>query len=359
MAQSDTPAGVPRPLITAAAISWRSPVVAAAVLAVVYALVQLRLVVLPVVVALFVTTLLRPPARWLERRGVPELAAAFAVLIGAIVLACALVALLAPTVAEEFDGLGRDVREGLDEASRFLTSGPLDLSERQIDDFVSRAEDQLRANSGTITRSAVGGALLVGELIAGLLLAVVLVFFFVKDGERMWRWTVDLFPARARRDVDAVGKRGWQTLSGYLRGIAVIAVVDAVLIGVVLLIVGVPLVPALRLLTFLGAFFPLVGAFVAGLVATLVALAANGVAAALIVLAAIVVIQQLEGDLLYPVVVGRTLELHPVAILLALTAGGVLGGVVGAVLSVPLAAVLNSAGSYLRSRPRGDPAASG
>jgi putative heme transporter len=357
MAQTDTPAGVPRPLVTAAAISWRSLVVAAAVLAVVYLLVRLRLVVLPVIVALFVTTLLRPPTRWLVGRGIPELAASLAVLLGSIVLAVGLVSLLGPTVVDEFSGLGDDVREGADKAARWITSGPLDVSQEQIDNAVSRAQDQLQANGGVITRSAVSGALLVGELIAGLLLAAVLVFFFIKDGERIWRWVVGLFPAGSRRDVDEMGRRAWTTLGGYLRGIAFVGVVDAVLIGIVLLVVGVPLVPALMLLTFLGAFFPVVGAFLAGLIATLVALASNGVVAALIVLAAIILIQQLEGDLVFPLVVGRALDLHPVAILLALTAGGVLGGVVGAFLAVPLAAVVNSAASYLRSRrPQPEPA---
>lgn len=352
IAQTDTPAGVPRPLVTAAAISWRSLVVAAAVLAAVYALVRLRLVVLPVIVALFVTTLLRPPAQWLWGRGVPRLAATFGVLLGSIVLSLGLVALLGPTVVDEFSGLGDDVRAGANEATRWITSGPLDVSQEQIDNAVSRAQDQLQANGGVITRSAVSGAVLVAELITGLLLAAVLVFFFIKDGERIWRWVVGLFPSGSRRDIEEMGSRAWTTLGGYLRGIAFVGVVDAVLIGIVLVVLGVPLVPALMLLTFLGAFFPVVGAFLAGLISVLVALASNGVVAALIVLAAIILIQQLEGDLVFPVVVGRALELHPVAILLALTAGGVLGGVVGAFLAVPLAAVVNSAASYLRSRPR-------
>ena len=348
MAQTDTPAGVPRPLVTAAAISWRSLVVAAAVLAVVYVLVRLRLVVLPVIVALFVTTLLRPPARWLMSRGLPNLVASLAVLLASIALVLALVGLLGPTVVDEFGALSEDVREGVNEATSFVTSGPLDVSQEQIDSVMDSARDQLQANGGAITRGAVSGAVLVGELITGLLLAAVLVFFFIKDGERIWGWVVGLFPARRRHEVNEVGQRAWRTLSGYLRGIALVGLVDAVLIGIVLVVVGVPLVPALMLLTFLGAFFPVVGAFFAGLVSTLVALASNGLVAALIVLGAIIVIQQLEGDLVFPVVVGRALDLHPVAILLVLTAGGVLGGVVGAFLAVPLAAVVNDAASYLR-----------
>ena len=357
MAQTDTPAGVPRPLVTAAAISWRSLVVAAAVLAVVYVLVRLRLVVLPVIVALFVTTLLRPPARWLMSRGLPNLVASLAVLLASIALVLALVGLLGPTVVDEFGALSEDVREGVNEATSFVTSGPLDVSQEQIDSVMDSARDQLQANGGAITRGAVSGAVLVGELITGLLLAAVLVFFFIKDGERIWGWVVGLFPARRRHEVNEVGQRAWRTLSGYLRGIALVGLVDAVLIGIVLVVVGVPLVPALMLLTFLGAFFPVVGAFFAGLVSTLVALASNGLVAALIVLGAIIVIQQLEGDLVFPVVVGRALDLHPVAILLVLTAGGVLGGVVGAFLAVPLAAVVNDAASYLRSRrPEPEPA---
>jgi putative heme transporter len=261
MAQTDTPAGVPRPLVTAAAISWRSLVVAAAVPAVVYALVRLRLVVLPVIAALFLTTLLRPPARWLIDRGLPDLAASLAVLLGCIGLAVALLGLLGPTVADQFAGLGDDVREGADEATRFVTSGPLDVSREQIDNAVDRAQDQLQANGGAITRGALSGAVLVGELITGLLLSAVLVFFFIKDGERIWGWIVDLFPAQARRHVEEMGRRAWRTLSGYLRGIAFVGTVDAVLIGIVPLVLGVPLVPPLMPLTFLGAFFPVVGRF--------------------------------------------------------------------------------------------------
>ena len=169
---------------------------------------------------------------------------------------------------------------------------------------------------------------------------MVLVFFFIRDGAQIWGWVVDLFPSRVRPDAHAVGRRSWSALSGYVRGMALVALVDAVLIGLALAIIGVPLVVPLMALTFFGAFVPLVGAFVAGLVAALVALVSRGLVAALLVTGAIVVIQQLEGDLIYPQVVGRSVNLHPVAVLLAVAAGAVLGGIAGAVLAVPAAAVL-------------------
>jgi predicted PurR-regulated permease PerM len=174
------------------------------------------------------------------------------------------------------------------------------------------------------------------------------VFFLVHDGRRMWAWAVGLFPAGRRADVEAIGVRVWAALSAYVRGVAMVAVVDAVLIGLALLVIGVPLVVPLMVITFLGAFVPLVGALVAGAVAALVALVIEGVIAAVLVTVAIVVIQQLEGDLLYPLVVGRAIALHPVAILLALTAGTVVAGIIGALLAVPVAAAVWTAADHLR-----------
>lgn len=192
------------------------------------------------------------------------------------------------------------------------------------------------------------GGVLVAEIAAGALLAVVLLFFFVHDGRRMWFWAVQQLPVGHQGDADAIGRRVWSTTAGYVRGVVVIAVVDALLIGLALLVIGVPLVLPLMVLTFLGAFLPLVGAVLAGAVAALVALVTEGVLAAGLVLVAIIVIQQLEGDLLYPVVVGRAIALHPAAIVVVLTAGGVLAGIVGVLVAVPVAAGVWTAITYLR-----------
>jgi putative heme transporter len=339
---------VPYWLRIAAAYSWRFLVVAAAVAVVGFVLNELRLVVLPVIVAVLICTVLVPPARWLRRRGVPGLAATFAVLGLSALLLGGIAAGIAPSLTSEFRDLGSDVEGGIDEVSEWLTDGPLNLSDSQVARWRASAERALDENRGALVGGALSGAVVFVEVVAGLLLTIVLVFFFVKDGESIWAKFVGLFPLAKRGHVRALGERSWQTMTAYLRGIALVAFVDTVLIGIALVVLGVPLVVPLMVLTFFGAFFPLVGAFVAGAVAALVALVSEGVVTALIVVAVITIIQQLEGDFLYPVVVGRTLRLHPVAILLALTAGAVVAGVVGAFVAVPVAAVAASIAAYVR-----------
>ena len=328
--------------------------VAAAIAVVGYVLVQLRAVIMPLIAGLFFATLLVSPARWLARRGCPDGLAAVAVMAASVAAPAAVGAAIAPTVAGELDDLGRSARAGLDQVATWLVSGPLGISPADVDRVLDRGLEELRANSQVITTGVLSGALVAVEVVAGLLLTVVIVFFLVKDGDQIWRWVVDLLPRSRRADARELGQRAWSTLSAYLRGVAVVALVNAIFVGIALALIGVPLILPLVVLTFLGAFFPLVGTVVVGLV---VALVSEGVAAAVLVIAAITVIQQLEGDLLYPVVVGRLIRLHPLAILLALTTGTAVAGVVGALLAVLLAAVGWTVVSYLRSR--GDEARAG
>jgi predicted PurR-regulated permease PerM len=179
-------------------------------------------------------------------------------------------------------------------------------------------------------------------------LALVLLFFLLKDGERIWGWVIDLVPSGHRDDARAIGDRAWATLGGYLRGVTLVALFDAVFIALTLIVVGVPFVLPLALLTFIGAYVPIVGAFVAGLAAVLVALVALGTQAALVVAAAVVVVQQVESNFFQPVVMGRTVRVHPVAILLAVTAGGVVGGIIGAIIATPIVGVAAAVLRYLR-----------
>jgi hypothetical protein len=196
---------------------------------------------------------------------------------------------------------------------------------------------------------------ILGEVITGLIVVVLLTFFFLKDGPGMWSWLVGLFAGHHRRGADELGSRIFTTLSGYVRGIALVGLVDAVLIGIALLVIGVPLVVPLMILTFLGAFLPLVGAFLAGLAAVLIALVFNGLVAALLVLAAIVVVQQLEGHVLYPVLMSKTVHLHPAVIVLALAIGGIVAGIIGVFLAVPVAGVVSTVLSYVRDEPPPEP----
>lgn len=339
---------IPPWIRVAAGWSWRLLVVAAAAAVVLWAAAELRLVTLPIFLALLATALLRPPAAWLERAGAPPALAAGLVLAAALAALVGLATLLTPTLADELGQLGSDLREGVDEVADWLTEGPLGLSDGELDDWIDNGIDALQERRDTIAGGAVSGALLAIEVVAGLLLALVFTFFFVKDGERMWKATVDFAPERRRDDLRAIGDRSWETLAGYLRGVTVIAAFDAVFIGLALVLLDVPAALPLALFVFFGAYVPLAGAFVTGLAAVLVALVANGVGNAALVLAAVVAVQQFEGNVLEPVVLSRAVKLHPVAILAAVTIGGVLAGIPGAFVAVPVAAVAARVGGYLR-----------
>src|SRR6266540_4018316 len=264
MAPERRAAEAPGWLSRSAAVSWRLLVVAAAIGVVGFLLVYLRLVVLPVIVALFLSTLLAPPARWLR-------------------------------------------------------TGPLQISDTQLSDLLDRARQEAQTNSRALTRGLLSGATLAVEVVTGALLSLVLTFFFIKDGDRMGNWFANHAGARAD-DVRAAGRRAFETLGAYLRGQAT---------------VGVPLAVPLAFLVFLGAFLPIVGAFLSGLIAALVALVSKGLVAALIIVGITILVQQLEGHVLAPLVLGRAVKLHPAVILLALTGGGVVGGIIGAALAVP------------------------
>lgn len=311
-------------------------------------LVELRLVVLPVIAALLAATALHPLVVALRTRGTHRLLATWIVLLGAVAVVGGAAWLVVPQVVDEIGSLDLSVDEGLARVEGWLE--PLGVPEGALEDSTDRASEWLGENGAGLGGSIPGGVALAIEIVAGGLLALVLLFFFLKDGERIWAWIAGLFPARFRPDVDEAASRAWVTLGAYIRGTALVALVDAVLIAIVIAILGVPLLLPLALLTFVGAFFPLVGAVLAGSVAALVALVSEGPVDALILVGAIIVIQQLEGDLLQPLILGRAVRLHPVAILLSLTAGVAVAGVVGAFLAVPIAAVTASVGGYLRGR---------
>jgi putative heme transporter len=365
VARPEPPGGRPRPdvpptLARLAAWSWRLLAVVAAAGLVLYLLVLLRVVVIPVIVALFLATLLVPLVQRLDARGWPHLASVLTVFAAAVLALAAIVAGLVPLIGNELGTLGQRADQGVNEIERFIASRPFGLSEEDLNRWIDQARQQLRENSSGITRGAVRGATLVGEVITGLILTLFLTFFFVKDSARFTRWILDFVGEPRAGHLRELGHRSAAAVSSYLRGQATVGLVDGVFIGIGLAIVGVPLVVPLAFLTFVAAFLPLVGAFVAGALAALVALVTKGFTAALIVVGITVLVQQLEGHLLAPLLLGRAVALHPVVIILALAAGGILGGIVGAFLAVPTAAVVTAAGTYLRGdQPVGEPAEPG
>jgi predicted PurR-regulated permease PerM len=335
--------------------AWRSLIVGFAVVALVYALGYLRLVILPVIVAILATTLLLPPRRWLSRKGLPDAAAVATTMVGGLLVIVAVGAVIAPTIGPQVSDLGGGVQDGVREVTRLLSENPINLSRAELDQRVNEGLETLRSNSGRLTHGVTSGAVLLGEFLTGLIVAVLLTFFFLKDGRQMWDWIVGLVAPRHSEHAEQLGRRVFGALAGYIRGIVLVGLFDAALIGIALLIIGVPLIVPLMILTFLGAFIPLIGAFIAGLAAVLIALVSNGLVPALLVLAAIVVVQQVEGHLLYPILMSRTVHLHPAVIIISLAIGGVVAGIIGVFLAVPTAGAISTVIDYVRNRPAPDP----
>lgn len=334
---------VPRLLVAASEIGWRLLVVFATAAVVVYALTRVGFAVIPVVIALLLSTLLVPPARALRRRGVPAALATVMVMLTAVLLVAGLIALVASGAAHEANDLSTQISGGADKLGTLVADLPLGLSERDVRRQIDSIDDRIRNNSSAVRSGVVSGAAAAGQVLGGLAIVLVVLFFFVKDGDIMWRRIRRMFPEARQPALEELGERSWRVLSAYVRGVVFVALFDAVFIGLGLLVLGVPLVLPLAVLTFLLAFVPLIGAVVAGAAAVLVALLAKGVVAAVLVLGIVLLVQQLEGNILYPMIVGRTVELHPVVVLLAVTVGGLLYGIVGAALAVPIAAVASAA----------------
>jgi putative heme transporter len=358
MSDHDRP-DVPPALRRLAAWSWRLLVVLTAAGLLLYLLILLKIIVVPVIVALFLATLLVPLVHWLQGHGWPHLPAVLAVFGAAVVLLAAIVAGFIPLIGNELGTLGQRADEGVREVQDFIASRPFGLSEADLNRYLDQARQRITENSSGLTRGAVEGVTLIGEVLTGLILCLFLTFFFVKDSARFTRWILDFAGRHREGHLREIGTRSATAVSGYLRGQATVGLVDAVFIGIGLAIIGVPLVVPLAFLTFVAAFLPLVGAFLAGAVAALVALVTKGFTAALLVVGLTVLVQQLEGHLLAPLVLGRAVSLHPVVIILALAAGAILGGIIGAFLAVPIAAVVTAVGTYLRGEPVGEPADSG
>jgi putative heme transporter len=332
----------PEGLRRASELGWRFLVVAAAVVVLALLLARLRIVLVPAAVALLAACALWPLATRLRGVGIPQALAALLLLLALVGTVAVAVAVLAPRAAHEFDQLDVTVTGGVDEIQDWFTRPPLNLPGARVSSFFDRAEQEARDAAGNVVGGAVGGAMLALEVVVAALLTLVLSFFFLKDGDRLWAWCRTALLARWD-DADEAGQRVRDVLAGYVRGTAIVALVDAVAIGFGLYLLGVPLVIPLAVLTFFGGFVPLVGATVAGFAAIMVALFARGVAVAVAALALVLGVQQLEGHVLQPFVVGRQVRLHPVVVLLAVSVGSVLWGIAGAFLAVPLTAAVSAA----------------
>ncbi|WP_035873962.1 AI-2E family transporter [Cryobacterium sp. MLB-32] len=304
---------------------------------VIFGLVQLKLVVIPVLIAIILASALSPIVMWQRRRGMPALLATWTTLLASIAAFGAIITLIVFAVRDQWDELFSSASEGVDRLQLFVTQGPFEIEATQIDDARAAVVDFF--TSSQFGTGALAGAGVVAELLTGTVLLLVILFFFLKDGDRIWAFFLTpLNGGRAERG-RRIGSTAPRVLGGYVRGTAIVALVDASAIGIGLAILQVPLALPLAVIVFLGAFIPLIGATLAGVLAALVALVANGPVIALIVIIIVIAVNQLEGNLLQPVVMAQSLKLHPLVILFALTAGTIVAGIVGAVLAVPIAAV--------------------
>ncbi|WP_063734892.1 AI-2E family transporter [Streptomyces sp. RTd22] len=311
---------------------------------------QMWSIVWPLIVGLLLTTLTWPLARFLRGHGWPPAVAASAVTVLFLLLATGVVALIAVPVASQSGELVDGVTQGVHKVRDWAAGPPLNIDDAQIAEASDSAAARLQKSaSGMVSTVITGVNAVVGGLVTAVL-ALFLMFFFLKDGPRFLPWLARQLPGRLATDIPTVAARAWDTLGAFVRSQALVGLLDAVFIGLGLLILGVPLVLPLAVLTFVSAFVPIVGALFAGFVAVLIALVANGPMDALITLAIIVVVQQLEGNVFQPMIQSRGLGLHAAVILLAVTLGAGLAGVVGSLLAVPVAALIAVVWNYLREQ---------
>lgn len=339
----DAAAHVPRVLRVTAAVCWRLLVVLGMLYVLSLALGKLYVVVIPVAIALLLSALLAPAVSWLARRKVPRAIATAVVLVGGLALVGGVLTFVINAFINGFPELQREILRSLGQIRGWLLQGPLHLREEQIDEYLGQAARWLQENQAALTSGALSTASTFGNFLTGLVLALFTLIFFLHDGRRVWLFLIGLVPSHVRGRVDVAGIRGFASLVGYVRATALVAVADAVGIGIGLTLIGVPLALPLSALVFLGGFVPIVGAVASGSVAVLVALVTSGWVNALLVVLVVLLVQQVEGHILQPLLLGRAVQVHALAVVLAISAGVVLGGIVGALLAVPVVAVLNSA----------------
>ncbi|MDQ4094177.1 MAG: AI-2E family transporter [Actinomycetota bacterium] len=310
-------------------------------------LAQLWVIVLPVLLAVLIATVLWPPTAWLRRHRFPPTLAATTVLLSGLTLFAGTFALLAPSVINEFDDIVSGASGGLQQIRQWFAGLPVNLGQSQLDAALQAVRDQLQQSASSIATGLLTGVTAVASAVLTAVLTLVLLFLFLKDGPRFLPWVRRVVGRRVGPHAAEVLDRMWRTLQGFITTQALIGLIDAVLIGIGLIIVGIPLALPLAVLTFIGGFVPIAGAIVAGGLAVLVALVSNGFTTALIVLAIVVGVQQVEGNLLQPILQGRRLDLHAAVVILAVTAGSSLYGISGAFLAVPVVAAAAAALRYL------------
>ncbi|MGH3356412.1 MAG: AI-2E family transporter [Nocardioidaceae bacterium] len=333
---------IPRGVDIAAAWSWRFLVIVLATGVLGWLVSYLQVVVIPVVVALLLAALLVAAVNRLHRGKLARGPATGIVLVGVLVFLGAMLTLVGQQVIDGFSDLSEQVVKGLQQIERWARTGPLSLSDAQLTSLLNEAQAVVTTSNEQIVSSATSLGTAIGQLVAGFFIVLFALFFFLYDGERIWTFLTRLFPRSSRNRVDSAGRVAWASLTAFVRATMVVALVDAVGIMLAAVILSVPLAVPIGVLVFLGSFVPIVGALVSGFVAVIVALVAQGPVVALLMLGAVLLVQQVESHVLQPFLLGKAVSVHPLGVILAVTAGVLVAGVMGALVAVPVVASLNA-----------------
>lgn len=345
-------AEVPHSLRIAAAWSWRLIVVGLVGWVLLRLIGIISIVIIPLSIALLLSALLAPAVGWLLRARLPRSLATFLVLVGGIGAVAGTLTLVVNQFVDGVPKLTDNASKGVLQIQQWARTGPLHLTDAQVDSAIDSAQQWINANTSRLTATGFSTAATLAEVLTGAVLVLFATFFFLRDGRQIWRFLVRLFPVNARWQLSDAGEASWSTLGSYVRATVLVAFIDAVGIGLALVFLKVPFPFSLAALVFLGAFVPIVGASISGAVAALVALVDSGWVSALLVLGAVIVVQQVEGHILQPLIMGRAVAIHPLVVIIGIASGVVLAGIVGALVAVPLIAVLNTGVRRLaRRRP--------
>ncbi|HWM40415.1 MAG TPA: AI-2E family transporter [Streptomyces sp.] len=344
---------VPWGLRVAAESAWRLLVLAGLVWVLIQVISSISLLVLSFSAALLVTALLQPTVARLKRHRVGRGLATMITFITGFVVMGLIGWFVVWQVTENLPTLTSRVQDGIDEMQNWAIHGPFHVPQEQVNDIAKNLSQWLGDNSKEVTSAGLEGVTVLLEFLSGAVLTMFITLFLLYDGPGIWNWVLKLVPGAAREGVAGAGPRAWVTLTGYVRGTVIVALIDAIFIGVGIYILDVPLAVPLAVLIFIFAFIPIVGAVVSGALAVLVAFVTNGIVTGLLVLAVVLLVQQIESHVLQPFILGRLVRVHPLAVVLAVTGGSLIAGIPGAVVAVPLVAVINTAVGYLKAYSEG------
>lgn len=347
---SDLQPPVPPGLRQATAYAWRLLVIAAALAVVIFVVIQLKLLVIPLLVAVLISALVWPGFSFLLRHRWPKWLAIIVTVLGTLAIIAGLVWVAVWQISRQFGSVRKQTEASVQQFREYLISGPLHLSAQQIDDGLTRAGTFLQQQGEVIWTGALTIGSTIGHVATGVLLTLFILLCLLADGGGIWRWTTRLFPRAARPAVDGAGRAGWRTIKSYARTQLLVATIDAIGIGLGAFLLGVPLSIPIGVLVFLGAFIPFVGAVATGALAVFIALVYNGPLIALFMLIVVLGVQQFESHVLHPILMGSAVKVHPLAVVLVVAGGAMIGGIAGALFAVPLAAFVNVVAVYLSTK---------